>query len=58
MGLCPGSSQRLRVVTDTEDGMFYRLLALWNRYRALTTGLLIVSALGLGAYLLEHLVAR
>lgn len=46
------------MVTDTEDGMFYRLLALWNRYRALTTGLLIVSALGLGAYLLEHLVAR
>lgn len=28
------------------------------RYRGLTTAALIVSALGLGAYLLEHLVAR
>jgi hypothetical protein len=38
--------------------MFYRLLAFWDRYRALTTGVLIVSALGLGAYLLEHIVAQ
>ena len=38
--------------------MFYRLLALWDRYRVLTTGVLIVSALGLGAYLLEHLMVR
>jgi hypothetical protein len=38
--------------------MFYRLLAFWDRYRVLTTAVLIVSGLGLGAYLLEHLVAR
>jgi hypothetical protein len=38
--------------------MFYRLLAFWDRYRGLTTAVLIVSALGLGACLLEHLVAR
>jgi hypothetical protein len=38
--------------------MFYRLLAFWDRYRVLTIGVLIVSALGLGAYLLEHIVSQ
>ena len=38
--------------------MLYRLLALWDRYRAMTTGLIILTVLGLGAYLLEHLGAR
>ena len=38
--------------------MLYRLLALWDRYRAMTTGLIILTALGLGTYLLEHLGAR
>ena len=38
--------------------MLYRLLAFWDRYRVLTTAVLIVSALGLGAYLVEHVVAR
>ena len=38
--------------------MFYRLLAFWDRHRVLTTAVLIVGALGLGAYLLEHLVAQ
>ena len=38
--------------------MFYRLLAFWDRYRVLTTAVLIVGALGLGAYLVEHLVAQ
>jgi hypothetical protein len=38
--------------------MLYRLLALWDRYRALTTGVVILGVLGLGAYLLEHLGAR
>jgi hypothetical protein len=38
--------------------MFYRLLALWDRYRAVTTGVVILGVLGLGAYLLEHLGGR
>jgi hypothetical protein len=38
--------------------MLYRLLALWDRYRALTTGVVILSVLGLGAYLLERLGVR
>ena len=38
--------------------MFYRLLAFWDRYRVLSTAVLIVSGLGLGAYLLEHLVTQ
>ena len=38
--------------------MFYRLLALWDRYRAATAGLVILGVLGLGAYLLEHLGVR
>lgn len=38
--------------------MFYRLLAFWDRYRVLTTAVLIVGVLGLGAYLLERLVAQ
>jgi hypothetical protein len=38
--------------------MFYRLLAFWDRYRVLTTAVLIVGALGLGAYLLEHLAVQ
>jgi hypothetical protein len=38
--------------------MFYRLLAFWDRYRVLMTAVLIVGALGLGAYLVEHLVAQ
>jgi hypothetical protein len=38
--------------------MFYRLLAFWDRYRVLTTTVLIVGALGLGACLVEHFVAR
>ena len=38
--------------------MFYRLLAFWDRYRVLTTGVLIVSALSFGAYLLEHIVSQ
>jgi len=38
--------------------MLYRLLAFWDRYRVLTTAVLIVGALGLGAYLVEHLVAQ
>ena len=39
-------------------GMFYRLLAFWDRYRVLTSAVLIVSVLGLGAYLVEHMVGR
>lgn len=38
--------------------MFYRLLAFWDRNRALTTAVLIVGVLGLGAFLLERLVAQ
>lgn len=38
--------------------MFYRLLAFWDRYRVLTSAVLIVSVLGLGAYLVEHVVGR
>jgi hypothetical protein len=41
-----------------EEDMLYRLLAFWDRYRVLTTAVLIVGALGLGAYLVEHLVAQ
>jgi hypothetical protein len=41
-----------------EEDMLYRLLAFWDRYRVLSTAVLIVGALGLGAYLLEHLVAQ
>ena len=38
--------------------MLYRLLAFWDRYRVLSAAVLIVGALGLGAYLVEHLVAQ
>jgi len=38
--------------------MFYRLLAFWDRYRVLTNTVLIVSVLGFGAYLAEHIVGR
>ena len=38
--------------------MLYRLLAFWDRYRVLTTAVLIVGALGLGAYLLEYLAVQ
>ena len=38
--------------------MLYRLLAFWDRYRAMTTGVAILTVLGLGVYLLEHLGTR
>ena len=38
--------------------MLYRLLAFWDRYRAATTWVAILTVLGLGVYLLEHLGTR
>ena len=36
--------------------MLYRLLALWDRHRVLGTWGVIAGVLGLGAYVLEHLL--
>jgi hypothetical protein len=38
--------------------MLYRLLALWDRHRALATWVVIAGVVGLGAYVLEHLAGR
>jgi len=43
---------------EEEGGMLYRLLAFWDRYRAATTWVAILTVLGLGVYLLEHLGPR
>jgi len=51
----PRREERLRYGSGN---MLYRFLALWDRYPALTAGVVIVGALGVGAYLLEHLVAH
>jgi hypothetical protein len=38
--------------------MLYRLLALWDRHRALATWAVIAGAVGLGVYVVEHLAGR